>query len=251
VSPNAGPTAGGNTVTITGTSFTSGSTVKFGSVASSSVTFVAATQLTAVAPAGTAGTVDLTVSTPGGTTATSSADHYTYDLPPTVTSVAPRAGSTAGGNTVTITGTNFTSDSTVKFGTTAASPVTFVSATQVKAVAPPHAGGQIDVRVSTPGGTSATASADAYTFGAPTVSGVSPSEGPLAGGTIVTITGTNFASGATVKFGTTASTAVTFVSATQLKATAPARAAGVADVTATTPGGTSAVSAADHYTYGP
>jgi hypothetical protein len=54
-----------------------------------------------------------------------------------------------------------------------------------------------------------------------------------------------------VKFGTTASTTVTFVSATQLKATAPARAAGVVDVSATTPGGTSAVSAADHYTYGP
>ena len=56
----AGPTAGGNTVTINGTNFLAGARVKFGATASASVTFVSATQLKAVAPAHAAGTVDVT-----------------------------------------------------------------------------------------------------------------------------------------------------------------------------------------------
>ena len=57
---------------------------------------------------------------------------------------------------------------------------------------------------------------------APTVSSVSPNSGPVAGGTAVTITGTNFAAGATVKFGATAATNVVVVSSTSITATTPA-----------------------------
>ena len=49
---------------------------------------------------------------------------------------------------------------------------------------------------------------------APTVSSVSPNNGPVAGGTAVTITGTNFAAGATVTFGGTAATNVVVVNST-------------------------------------
>src|SRR5205823_1409504 len=62
----------------------------------------------------------------------------------------------------------------------------------------------------------------------PTVSGVSPTGGPAAGGTIVTITGTNYstASGATsVKLGTAAATGVSCGSTTSCTATSPAKAA--------------------------
>jgi hypothetical protein len=58
----------------------------------------------------------------------------------------------------------------------------------------------------------------------PAVTVVSPNVGALAGGTVVTLTGTNFVSGAAVKFGGVAASAVTFVSSTTLKATTPARA---------------------------
>ena len=64
-------------MTITGTNFVSGASVKFGATAASTVTFVSGTKLTATSPAGT-GTVDVTVTTPGGTTATSSSDRYSY-----------------------------------------------------------------------------------------------------------------------------------------------------------------------------
>jgi IPT/TIG domain/Bacterial Ig-like domain (group 2) len=73
---------------------------------------------------------------------------------------------------------------------------------------------------------------------APSLSTVSPNAGGLAGGTVVTLTGANFASGATVKFGGVPATAVTFVSSTTLKATTPARATtGSVAVVVTNPDG--------------
>ncbi len=104
VSPTSGPQAGATSVTITGTGFTAASAVDFGSTAASSFTVDSATQITAVSPAGT-GTVDITVTTPAGTTATSSADQFTYNPPPTVTGVSPNNGPQAGGTSVTVTGT--------------------------------------------------------------------------------------------------------------------------------------------------
>jgi hypothetical protein len=70
----------------------------------------------------------------------------------------------------------------------------------------------------------------------PTVSGVSPNNGPTTGGTAVTITGTNFASGATVIFGTVAATNVVVVSGTQITATTPPGSAGAVTVTVTVNG---------------
>ena len=237
VSPNAGPTSGFNTITINGTHFESGARAFFGAT-EGYTTFVSATQLKAIAPPNAAGVVDVTVTTSGGTTTTSSADRYTYDPPPTLAAVVPNAGSTAGGNTVTMYGTNFFPGATVKFGTSASAKVTFVAANQLQAKAPAHAAGTVDVTVSTPGGTSARSSGDAYMYDAPpTVTSVVPNAGATAGGNTVTITGTQFVSGATVNFGTTVSSSATFLSATRLKAVAPAHASGVVDVTVTTPGG--------------
>ena len=78
IAPSSGPAAGGTSVTITGDYFTAGSTVSFGSIAATSVTFNSTTSLTATSPAGSAGTVDVIVTTSGGTSATSAADKFTY-----------------------------------------------------------------------------------------------------------------------------------------------------------------------------
>lgn len=78
VSPSTGSVAGGETIVVTGTGFDAAATVNFGSTGASSVTVDSATQIAAVAPAASsAGTVDITVTTPAGTSATSSADQYT------------------------------------------------------------------------------------------------------------------------------------------------------------------------------
>ncbi|WP_280918191.1 IPT/TIG domain-containing protein [Streptomyces sp. SPB4] len=82
VTPNHGPelTPCVNSVTVTGTEFpTSGTTVKFGSVAATSVSVTGPEQLTAQVPPQARGTVDVTVTTPNGTSPTSGADQYTYD----------------------------------------------------------------------------------------------------------------------------------------------------------------------------
>lgn len=83
---------------------------------------------------------------------------------PTVTAVSPVTGATGGTTTVTITGTNFTGASAVKFGATNATSFTVDSATQITAIAPAHAAGAVDVTVTTAGGTSATGAPDTYTF---------------------------------------------------------------------------------------
>ena len=107
VSPNAGPLGGGTVVTITGSGFVPGSTtVAFGAGAGTSVSCLA-TSCTATSPAESAGVVDVTVTTAGGTSATGSADHFTYDATPSVTAVSPAAGPITGATVVTITGTGF------------------------------------------------------------------------------------------------------------------------------------------------
>ena len=79
LSPTSGPTTGGTSVTITGTNFTGATLVDFGTVAASRFTVNAAgTQIVATSPAESAGTVYVTVTTAGGTSATSSADQFTY-----------------------------------------------------------------------------------------------------------------------------------------------------------------------------
>jgi hypothetical protein len=77
ISPTSGPAAGGTSVTITGTGFIGATAVKFGSASATSYTVGSGTQISAISPPGT-GTVNITVTTPAGTTATSVADQFTY-----------------------------------------------------------------------------------------------------------------------------------------------------------------------------
>lgn len=146
---------------------------------------------------------------------------------PTASSISPATGSQNGGTAVTITGNGFLTGATVKFGGTIATSSSVVSPTSITATAPAHAAGKVDVVVTNPDGQSATlAQSFTYALPSPTVSGVSPATGPTTGLTPVTITGTNFQSGATVTFGALAATDVTVVSATSITARTPLGPAG-------------------------
>ena len=216
LNPSTGLPSGGNSVVITGTNFTEVFAVKFGS-ATASFTVNSATQITAVAPTGALGsTVDVTVETAAGTSATSSASKYTYGLP-TLTGLNPASGPTQGGNTVIITGTNLSGATVVKFGSKPANSFNVVSNTQITAVAP-SGSGTVDVTVTAPGGTTATSAASKYSYGAPTVTGLTPTSGPAIGGTSVTITGTGFSGVSAVKFGTKAATSFVVNSPTSITA---------------------------------
>jgi hypothetical protein len=185
VSPDAAPLGGGTRVTVTGTYLTGATAVKFGTTPATTVVVDSATTITATVPAGT-GTVDVTVTTSYGKSATTSADRFTYIPPPSVASVNPSSGPAVGGTVVTITGTTFTGATAVSFG---GFPATFTvsSGTSIAATAPAVPFGRtVDVTVTTPYGTSPTSSADQFTYLSPTVTSLSPDGGPTAAGTAVT-----------------------------------------------------------------
>ena len=252
VSPAAGPTAGGTAVTISGANFIAGATtVAFGGTQATATTVDSTTQVTATAPAGSAGAVDISVTTSGGTSATSAADRFSYDAAPVVGNLTPSDGPLAGGETVDITGTGFTGARSVRFGSTPATSFTVRSDSLITATAPADsATGTVSVTVTTPGGISAAGgSAVAFTYQPlPAVFGVSPATATTAGGTQVTLTGTGFSNAIAVDFGSS-SAAFTVQSDAQIIATAPPGAVGAVDVTVTTPNGRSAINPADGFSY--
>jgi hypothetical protein len=180
--------------------------------------------------------------------ATSAANTFSYKAP-TVTKVTPTSGTIAGGNPVLVTGTLFTGATSVTFGGTPATTFSVVSATSINAVAPAHAAGTVDIVVTTPSGSSAVVTADHYTYVVPAVTKVSPTSGPAAGGTTVTITGVQFHGATAVTFGATPATTFTVVSPTAITAVAPPGAAGSIDIRVTTTAGLTATTAADIFTY--
>ena len=79
--------------------------VDFGSTPGTTVHVTSSTKLTVKDPSGT-GTVAVSVTAAGGSGSLATA--FTYVPAPTVTKVSPAKGPAAGGTTVTVTGTNFT-----------------------------------------------------------------------------------------------------------------------------------------------
>jgi hypothetical protein len=77
LSPASGPAAGGTSVTITGNGLLGATAVHFGQAAAASFAVQSGTEIEAVAPPGT-GTVEVTVTTPAGTSAASPSDRFTY-----------------------------------------------------------------------------------------------------------------------------------------------------------------------------
>ena len=148
LSPTGGPA--GTTVTIFGTGFTGVQNVKFvGNSTNKTATILninpdytsslhAAPQaITVTAPTGLSGTVDVIVTTDAGASADTANDDYSYGIP-TITSIVPAAGKTAGGTTVVINGTNFDGSCTVAFDdvTLDSGDVTINSESKITVVSP-------------------------------------------------------------------------------------------------------------------
>ena len=233
--PNSGPTAGGTTVTVAGSGFTNSASVTFGGVAAPVVTYVSPTELQAITPAHTSGTVNVTVTeNPHNQSATLSGG-FTYSSSTTVglSAVSPSQGPTTGGTVVTVTGTGFQTGATVAFGSVQSTAVTVASSTQINAMSPPESSGTVAVSVTDPNAQSASLpSAFTFTSG-PSASSASPNSGPVTGGTTVTILGSGFQSGASVAFGGVAATSVNLVSSTEIQAVTPSSTAGTVAITVT------------------
>ena len=167
ISANTGPSAGGTSVVITGTGFTAVTGVSFGGVPATSFTVASATSITTVAPVAPSGTVDVTVTSAGGTDATGSFDLFTFVAAPTITSLSPASGPLQGGNEVVITGTDLAAVTSVSFGETPTFP-SAQSDTSLTVTAP--AGDAVDtttVTVTSIGGTASST----YAYTAPDLCG--------------------------------------------------------------------------------
>ena len=163
---------------------------------------------------------------------------------PVIASVSPNYGAVAGGTSVTITGTNL-NGATVKVNGVAATSVV-ATATSITAKTPAGTAGAKSVAVTTAGGTATKASAFTY-FAAPTITSITPATGPIAGGSNITINGTNFKGATIVKVNGVAATSVVVVSATSITAKTPEGTVGSKAVAVTSAGGT--VTKANAFTY--
>jgi hypothetical protein len=192
--------------------------------------------------------VSLTAAPNSGTTLGAVAYVLSPAPAPTVSTVAPATGPEAGGTVVDISGTHLDGATSVEFGASGAAGFKVNSPTSIEAVAPPGSGA-VDVTVTTERGTSATGEADRFEYAPPpAVSEVSPASGPEAGGTVVTVSGTDLASATGVKFGGAVAPSFKVNSPTSIEAVAPPG-SGTVDVTVSGPDGSSPVSAADRFQY--
>lgn len=237
VAPAVGPSTGGTSVVVTGTSFYPGAAVSFGGTAAPVVVVSSSTSLMASTPPHAAGTVAVVVQNTDGQQG-SQANAFTFQAQaPTVTQVSPAMGSTLGGTAVSLTGTGFQNGAAVLFGGTAAAMATVVSPTSIDVSTPAHAVGLVTVEVRNPDNQSGQKT-QAFTFiapPAPTVTQVTPNTGPSSGDTRIIVTGQGFAPGAVLTVGGGLATQVNIVSDVFIEALTPAHAAGQADVVVTNP----------------
>jgi hypothetical protein len=236
ISPSSGSTLGGTNVTITGTNFTGATLVTFGGLAATSINIVNSTTITCITrdrSAG-AGDVGIIVTTGGGPSGAFSS--FTYITPPVVTSISPLTGSTAGGTSVTITGTSFTGATLVTFSGLSATSLNIVNSTTITCITPVRGTGAAGIIVKTLYGTSVAFSSFTY-ITPPNITGISPSSGGIAGGTNVTIRGTNFTGATLVTFGGLSATSLSIVNSTTITCITPVRSAGAVGIIVTTGGG--------------
>ena len=210
ISPSSGPATGGTVVTITGTSLTGATAVSFGATAATSFTVINATTITATAPAHAAGTVDVTVTTPGGVSPKSPAAQYTYTAAPTITTVIPLTWYRNATVSFLITGTNFEPGQTNLTFSYPSNGTALNSTIVVNTVTATTINGTVIVPFGAPTGTwnASVTTVDGGTvwkpsaftvsnFPAPTITSVTYPPGNIGTTVLFTLTGTNFDPGET------------------------------------------------------
>lgn len=247
--PAHGPATLGQTVALSGSDFRAPATVRFGALPGIDPVVASSRVLMVGAPPQEPGTVDVTVVDADGQS-TILAGAFVYDPPPALDGIAPVSGGEPGGEAVLVTGRWLVEGATVTFGEIAAASVVFHSPGSLTATAPGQGPGVVDVRVINPDGQAAGLAAAYRYLPDPTLSAVAPSVGPGTGGTRVTLSGTGFLPGATVRFGRAAATYVEVVSGTRIAATTPVHAGGPVTVTVANPAGRPAP-LVDGFTYVP
>ena len=250
VVPASGPSSGGTSVTVSGTNLQGAEAVDFGS-APAAVTSDSPTEIVATAPPG-AGTVDVIVHNASGSSAISGGDRFTYLPAPTLSSITPSSGPSAGGTRVTLHGTGLLGTLKVTFGGRGSTRFTVSpTGTSIVAFTPSAPAGRVSVAVTTPNGTTPASSRVVYSYLAPVISGLRPASGPTSGGTTVRITGSGLQIVTGVRFGSKAATSFHVNSSgTVITATTPAESARTVHPSVTTPFGSVTAPATVSFRFG-
>lgn len=163
--------------------------------------------------------------------------------PPVTSGASPASGPLSGGTPVTISGSNFSGASVVLFGAVGQNDLSSVTDTSIQTTSPAAStAGSVDIYVIASGQKSVLNSNCTFTYAeVPTVSSCLPRNGPNAGGTPVTLTGSGFTGATQVLFGGAAATAFTVVDDTTINATTPPG-SGTVNIVVTTPEGGSSAS---------
>ena len=235
-----GPATGGNTVAVSGSNFGAYDStvfVTFGDTLCSSVTWSSDSEVECTVPAGVAVSHDVSVEV--GDQVGTLELAYDYDAPE-VTSIDVSNGPTTGGNTVSVSGSNFGAyDSTVsvRFADTLCSSVTWSSDSEVECTVPPGVGPFhtnvhfVYVEVGTQQGT--LSPWHAYNYDLPEVTSIDPIFGPPTGGNTVALSGSSFGtydSTVSVTLGDTECSSVTWSSDSEVECTVPSGDGGPHDV---------------------
>ena len=280
LTPATGGTAGGNVVILSGGSFTAATAVSFGGTPAASFVVNGPKKITAVAPPGAIGTVEITVSAGATTSLLRPSDKYTYHgcaaFAGTDCSYVDLTGSDL--VNVVVTGSNYNYANMTNAHASGAdfadskmtganltgadlrganfTNVVFTDASLINAdltnanltggdLANAKLTGAVFCNTTMPDGSINNSGC----FPVPTVSAVDANTGGSAGGYTVTITGTHFTDATAVRFGGVLAPAFAADTATQISVLAPHGALGTVDVTVEGPNGTSPVSGADQFTF--
>lgn len=230
IDPAVGPVAGGTSVTIEGEDFTDATGVRFGDTEATSFEVVDDTTITAVTPGLAAGPHSVRVR--NADSSGTSAAAFTALAAPTIAGVEPGF-IDPDGDEVTITGTGLTGASAVRFDGEDAVSFTVVNDTTITATTPALDLGEVDIAVTTVGGTGV---ATATAWPTPTVESIDPPAGPADSDTEITITGSGFTGVDEVRVGTSTATDVVVVDDGEITAVVPSDAAGSAQVVVSNPG---------------
>lgn len=234
--PSEGPRSGGQAVTLTCRGLAFGVDVEFGdTMASVDSVDVDGQRLVVTTPEGSAGAVDVIVTSPFSSVRI--ADGYRYRGAPalTVTTVTPNRGGPSGGESVTIEGTGFGPGAAVTIGALPVSGVQ-IDGNTITAVTPPGAPGGADVTIRFGGEEATLLGGYEYVGDSLSVDLITPATVARPGGTYLRVYGTGFTAATTILIGDLPCETIAGISTAERHVRSPKLPVGVYDAVAVTPG---------------
>jgi surface protein len=227
--PASGSITGSTLVTVYGSGFLSGITVTIGGSSCTGVILTDSTKLSCLTSAHSTGVTDVIVTNPGAAAVTGTS-LYTYNAAPFLDYISPPGGPTTGGTVIYVTGTGFVTGATISLSGVPCLNPSVSSSVLMTCVSPANIPGTYSLSVSNPDNQTSSVAQYIYSV-APTITNVSPSGGSVAGGTTLTITGTNLLNTLSVTLGASLNCGtVVVVSPTTLTCITPTGSAGTYSV---------------------